>query len=462
MQLAAVILAAGKGTRMKSGLPKVLHKVGGRAMVEHVLLAVKKAGVQKIILVVGYQGNLVAGAIEGGVEIAHQREQLGTAHALMQARDALEGVDGDVLVLCGDTPLLRPETLRDLYRQHTRMGNAVTVLTAELADPAGYGRVIRSPDGRVGRIVEQKDAAPEELRVREINTGVYCFRLRGLFDALAALRSDNAQGEYYLTDIIEYYAGQGEPVGAVRVEDASEIMGINDRRQLAAVEKIMRRRVLERLMLSGITIMDPDTTFIDDTVEIGSDTIVYPFTFIEGKSKIGENCNIGPSARLAGAVLGKDVTVQYSVITESTVGDGCRIGPYAYIRPGCVLERGVKVGDFVELKNARLGEGSKVPHLSYVGDALVGRGVNIGAGAITCNYDGERKSLTQIEDNAFIGSNTNLVAPVRVGAGAVTGAGSTITKDVPPGALGVARGKQKNIADWAARKKRLVSPSKAD
>ncbi|WP_449241035.1 bifunctional UDP-N-acetylglucosamine diphosphorylase/glucosamine-1-phosphate N-acetyltransferase GlmU [Desulfoscipio gibsoniae] len=453
MRLAAVVLAAGKGTRMKSGLPKVLHRVCGRPMVEHVLLAVRKIGVQKTVLVVGHQGDLVAELVGDKAETAYQAEQLGTAHALLQCRDALKNFNGDIMVVCGDTPLLRHQTLSQLHTEHSRSGSAATVLTAVLNDPAGYGRVIRNTAGGIMKIVEQKDAAPAELAVSEINTGVYCFKAEGLFEALSEIRSDNAQGEYYLTDIIEYYIARGESVGAVIAGDAAEIMGINDRCQLAVAEKVLRRRILDRLMMSGVAVMDPASTFIDDTVHIGADSIIYPFTFIEGKSKIGENCTIGPSSRLFNATLGCRVNVQNSVIVESRVADGCNIGPFAYIRPGCVLEKDAKVGDFVELKNSRLGEGSKVPHLSYVGDAEVGRGSNIGAGTITCNYDGENKWRTKIGEHAFIGSNTNLVAPVVVGDGSITGAGSTITKDVPPGALGVARDKQRNIEGWAKRKK---------
>ncbi|MCL2337951.1 MAG: bifunctional UDP-N-acetylglucosamine diphosphorylase/glucosamine-1-phosphate N-acetyltransferase GlmU [Firmicutes bacterium] len=462
MQLAAVILAAGKGTRMKSATVKVLHRVCGLAMVEHVLAAVREAGVQKTVLVVGEQGDKVMELLGETVAYARQEQQLGTAHALLQARSLLDGFSGDVLVVCGDTPLLRPQTLADLCRQHRAEQNAATVLTAVLPDPAGYGRVVRDAGGMVRKIVEQKDAAAEELAVREVNTGVYCFRSAGLFEALDSLRSDNAQGEYYLTDVIGYYVDRHEPVGAVTLDNSEEITGVNDRCQLAAAEKALRRRVLERLMLSGVTVQDPDNTYIDATVEIGMDTVIYPFTIIEGKSKIGENCTIGPSSRLQDVDLGDRVTVMNSVVVGSTAADGCNIGPFAYIRPDCVLGREVKVGDFVELKKSCLGDGAKVPHLSYVGDADVGRTVNIGAGTITCNYDGEKKSVTRIGDGAFIGSNTNLVAPVQVGAGAVTGAGSTITRDVPPGALGVTRDKQKNIADWKNRKKPLATQDKTE
>ena len=452
MQLAAVILAAGKGTRMKSGFPKVLHHVCGRPMMEHVLLAVQSIKVNKTVLVVGYQGDLVAEMVGEQAEIVYQTEQLGTAHALLQCADVLKDFTGDILVVCGDTPLLRHQTLSKLYTEHNRSGAVATVLTAVLANPAGYGRIMRNDTGGIMKIVEQKDAAPAELAVTEINTGVYCFKAGGLFTALAQIGSNNAQGEYYLTDIIEYYIARGDSVGAVIVDDAAEVMGVNDRCQLAEAEKILRRRILDRLMLSGVTIMDPSSTFIGDHVDIGTDTVIYPYTFIEGKSKIGENCIIGPSSRLNNVTLGNQVIAQNSIIVESQVDDGCSIGPFAYIRPGCVLEKDVKVGDFVELKNSHLCQGCKVPHLSYVGDADVGRNANIGAGTITCNYDGVKKSRTWIGEAAFIGSNTNLVAPVVVGDGAITGAGSTITKDVPPGALGLTRDKQKNIEGWEQKR----------
>jgi len=337
MRLAAVMLAAGKGTRMKSGLPKVLHQVCGRAMIEHVLQAVQRIGVQKTVLVVGYQGDLVAETVGDGVEIAFQAEQLGTAHALLQCRDALKNFAGDVLVVCGDTPLLRSETLSYLYTEHCSSGSAATVLTAVLSDPTGYGRIIRYANGGIMKIVEQKDAVASELSVTEINTGVYCFKTEGLFEALSQIRSDNAQGEYYLTDMIEDYIARGDSVTAVIAGDAAEIMGVNDRCQLAEVERVLRRRILDRLMLAGVTIMDPSSTFIDDEVNIGADTIIYPFTFIEGKSKIGENCIIGPSTRLSNVILGCRVNVQNSVINDSRMDDGCDVGPFAYIRPGCVL-----------------------------------------------------------------------------------------------------------------------------
>lgn len=453
MRLAAVVLAAGKGTRMKSNLPKVLHKVCGQPMIVQVLDALNQIGVEKIVTVVGFSGDQVERAISGQTEIVYQQQQLGTAHALLQAQNKLSDFPGHILVVCGDTPLIKPETLASLAQFHVARGAVATVLTARLNDPTGYGRVIRDETGRIARIVEQKDASPDDLAVDEINSGIYCLAVPGLFKNLAGLTPENAQGEYYLTDIIETYVGRGLPVEARLVEDPAEIQGINDRKQLAGAEAVLRQRVLEELMLSGVTVMDPHSTFIDRSVEVGKDTIIYPFTIIEGKTVIGEECIIGPGSHLTDVKIGDKVSIQNSVLQESDIGDGSLIGPFAYIRPGCQLGRGVKVGDFVELKKTVIGDGSKVPHLSYVGDAQVGEKVNIGAGTITCNYDGKNKWQTRIGNNAFIGSNTNLVAPVEVGEGAVTGAGSTITKDVPAGALGVARGLQKVIPNWSERKK---------
>lgn len=453
MPLAAVILAAGKGTRMKSDLPKVLHKVCGIPMVCHVLNAARDAGSDRIVLVVGFGGEMVAGEIKGRTEVVFQHHQLGTAHALQQAEEPLRNFAGDILVLCGDTPLVTAGTLKKLISAHRESGAWATVLTAVLDNPSGYGRVIRDSEGRVARIVEQKDAAPEELLVREINTGIYCFESRGLFEALALLKPDNVQGEYYLPDLIGRYVGEGRTVTAVSGADAVEIMGINDRCQLALAQAALGRRINNELMISGVTMVDPSTVYIDAGARIGRDTVIFPHTIIQGDAVIGEGCSIGPFTQLVSARLKENVTVRQSVIEDSDIGSGCIIGPYAYIRPGCSLDSQVKVGDFVELKKAEIGRGSKVPHLSYVGDAVLGQNVNVGAGTITCNYDGEKKWTTVIGDNAFIGSNTNLVAPVRVGCGAVVGAGSTITKDVPDGALGVARDKQKNIPGWSRRKK---------
>lgn len=454
MNLAAVILAAGKGTRMKSKMPKVLHKICGSSMLSYVLESVAAAGVDQKIVVVGFGADLVALEVEGRGQVTLQEKQLGTAHALLQARPLLKEFSGQLLVLCGDTPLIEPGTLIRLVESHRTEGASATVLTAQVEDPTGYGRVIRDRQGRVDRIVEQKDASPQEKQVQEINTGIYCFEAAGLFDALDKVTPANAQGEYYLTDIIKNYAAEGRPVGAVLLANQVEAAGINDRVQLAEVERVIRSRVLLNLMRSGVTVVDPQSTFVDRGVQIGRDTIIYPFTFIEGKASIGEDCTIGPGTRLVNSVVGNGVSIQNSIVLESDIGDRCSIGPFAYLRPETRLGEEVKVGDFVEIKKSDIGNGSKVPHLAYVGDATLGRKVNIGAGTITCNYDGQKKWPTHIADRAFIGSNTNLVAPVKIGEGAVTGAGSTITRDVPDGALGVERANQALVLDWENRKKK--------
>lgn len=455
MRLAAVILAAGKGTRMKSGLPKVLHKVCGLPMVDHVLRAAQEVRAGRTVIVVGHGADLVKQEINGKAEIVFQHDQLGTAHALRQAEKSLHGFVGDILVLCGDTPLITANTLKNLILAHRTSGAAATVLTAVMDDASGYGRVVRSPEGRVVKIVEQKDASPEELLVKEINSGIYCFKSKGLFNDLAQLKSDNSQGEFYLPDLIGEYVKEDKPVAAVSVMDPVEIMGVNDRSQLAMTEAVMRSRINRSLMISGITMIDPATVYIDADVEIGRNTVIYPGTIIQGGTVIGEGCAIGPFTHIVSSRLRNNITVKQSVIDDSDIESGCNIGPYAYIRPGCVLAGQVKIGDFVELKKAQIGTGSKVPHLSYVGDAVLGEKVNIGAGTITCNYDGENKWTTTIGDSAFIGSNTNLVAPVRVGNGASTGAGSTISKDIPDGALGITREKQKNIPNWSRNKRPL-------
>ncbi|TEB08442.1 Bifunctional protein GlmU [Pelotomaculum schinkii] len=453
MSLAAVILAAGKGTRMKSGMPKVLHKICGRSMLSYVLEAVAAAGVEQNIVVVGFGADLVAQEVAGRGQVALQAEQLGTAHALLQASPLLKEFNGQLLVLCGDTPLIEPETLSRLVETHRATGAVATVLTAKVEEPTGYGRVIRDKQGRVKRIVEQKDASPQEIEVLEINTGIYCFESAGLFEALDKVTPANAQGEYYLTDIIKTYAAEGRAVGAMLLANQAEAAGINDRVQLAEVERVIRSRVLLELMRSGVTVVDPQSTFVDRGARIGRDTTIYPFTFIEGSTTVGEDCVIGPDTRLVNSVVGSGVTIQNSIVLESYIQDRCSIGPFSYIRPETRLGEDVKVGDFVEIKKSDIGNGSKVPHLAYVGDATVGRKVNIGAGTITCNYDGQQKWPTHIGDRAFIGSNTNLVAPVKIGAGATTGAGSTITRDVPDGALGVERAKQALVLDWESRKK---------
>ncbi|MGI6512765.1 MAG: bifunctional UDP-N-acetylglucosamine diphosphorylase/glucosamine-1-phosphate N-acetyltransferase GlmU [Syntrophomonadaceae bacterium] len=448
-----VILAAGKGVRMRSRLAKVLHPVAGIPMISHVVSAAQSSGIDRLVVVVGHGREQVVKAMSAEtIQFVVQEEQLGTGHALLQAEAAAEDSEL-IIVLCGDTPLLRAQTLEKLIRFHRDNQASATVLTAELENPEGYGRIIRDDQGDIVRIVEEKDATPQEREIREINSGIYCFD-REVFRILKNLNPDNAQGEYYLTDVLLEYRKNGRRVLALLAAQEEDIYGINDRAQLAFAERILRQRKCLEVMLSGVTILDPATTFIDAQVKIGSDTTILPFTMIEGQTVIGENCVIGPGARIISSRIGDRVTIDNSKIIESQVGDGCDIGPYAYLRPGTELHQDVKVGDFVEVKKSVVGSGSKIPHLAYVGDATIGCHVNVGAGTITCNYDGEKKHPTIIEDGAFIGSNTNLVAPVRIGEKAVTGAGSTITRDVPPFSLGVERAPQKVIDNWRHRKKK--------
>ena len=449
----AVILAAGKGTRMKSALPKVLHAVGGQSMLRHVMTAAEQAGAKRTIVVVGFGGDQVQAEIGAAAEYVLQAEQLGTGPAMMQAQPALAGYTGTVLLLCGDTPLLTGNTLQQLVAAHQQSGAAATVLTAMPADATGYGRILRDKSGQVLGIVEQKDATPEQKQIGEINTGIYCFEAAPLFAALAGLTCNNAQQEYYLTDVLAILAQAGQRVGAVEVADFQETLGINSRLQLAEAEKILRQRKLLELMDSGVTVMDPASTFVDASVSIGEDTVLYPFTWLEGKTTIGRNCRIGPNSRIADSQLGDAVTLHFSYAHECKIADGVTVGPYVHLRPDAELAAGVKVGNFVEVKNSRVGVGSKLPHLSYIGDADIGSGVNIGCGTITVNYDGKKKHRTVVGDTAFVGCNSNLVAPVSVGAGSYIAAGSTITKDVPDGALGVGRARQANIAGWVEKKK---------
>ncbi|MFY9174462.1 MAG: bifunctional UDP-N-acetylglucosamine diphosphorylase/glucosamine-1-phosphate N-acetyltransferase GlmU [Peptococcia bacterium] len=447
----AVVLAAGLGTRMKSTLPKVLHQVAGWPMLKHISSAIRGAGVENIILVLGHQSELVEETMGDGYCVAYQKEQLGTGHALLQALPFLEEFQaGQCLVVCGDTPLLTAETLKALREKQQNCNAEAIILTAEMADPTGYGRIVKK-DGQVLRIVEEKDAGPEEKPIKEINTGTYCFKIEGLKRLLPKLSPTNAQGEYYLTDIISLLAQEGKCVETHLLADPNEAMGINNRVQLAEAEKLMRRRINEQHMLAGVTMIDPENTYIEAGVEIGQDTIIYPGVHLVGKTKIGSACEIGPDCRIVDSAVAKGTLIKYSYLSEAEVGEHCTIGPYSYLRPGTVLANKVKVGDFSEIKNSFIGEGSKIPHLSYIGDSSIGKGVNIGAGTITCNYDGVKKFPTYIGDGTFVGSNSNLVAPLTVGAGAYIGAGSTVTKDIPAGALAVARGRQRNIDNWRER-----------
>ena len=448
----AIILAAGKGTRMKSSLPKVLHKVCGKPMIEHVLTAAEEAGVDRNILVIGYGAEQVKETLGDQVQYAYQYEQLGTGHAVLQAADFLKDYDGAVLVICGDTPLLTGETFSKLLAYHRERKAVATVLTGMMDNPYGYGRIIRNSNGGVTKIMEEKDASPDEKRIQEINTGTYCFDSNLLFAALEKITPNNAQGEYYLTDVISMFVERNLRVEAVVAENVLETMGINSRKHLAEAEDYLRQRILDRLMDQGVTIIDPASTFIHTEVKIGKDTIIHPFTIIEGQTVIGEECIIGPSSRINSSQIGNGSIIEHSTVLESSLGQEVKVGPYAYLRPGTVAHNHVKIGDFVEIKKSVIGENSKIPHLSYVGDAEIGSGVNVGAGTITCNYDGKNKYKTIIEDGAFIGSNSNLVAPVQIGKSAVIGAGSTVSKDVPAQALGIARAKQKNIEGWKNNK----------
>ncbi|MGI6422092.1 MAG: bifunctional UDP-N-acetylglucosamine diphosphorylase/glucosamine-1-phosphate N-acetyltransferase GlmU [Syntrophomonadaceae bacterium] len=445
MKVAAVILAAGKGVRMCSSLPKVAHQAAGKAMIVHIVEAVEKAGIDEIKVVVGHGREVVQSLLSSKkVEFVIQEQQLGTGHALLQAEKYIDS-DSAVLVLAGDTPLLRPGTLRGLIDYHLQRKAQATVLSADLAHPSGYGRIIRQDKGAFARIVEEKDASEKEKAIQEINTGIYCFQAPGVFQLLHQTNTSNAQGEYYLTDVLEMIKNQGQRVEILKLDDAQEIYGVNDRVQLAYVEKILRKRKNQELMRQGVSIIDPSSTFIDQDVIIEADTIILPFTIIEGATRIGSDCKIGPFSRISNSSIGDGVSIESSRINEAKIGNGCNIGPYAYLRPESELHDNVKVGDFAEIKKSIIGANSKVPHLAYVGDAIIGQGVNIGAGTITCNYDGKKKHMTIIEDKAFIGSNTNLVAPVRVGQNATIGAGSTIAHDVPPDTLAVERAQQKNL-----------------
>lgn len=450
-ELRAVILAAGKGTRMRSKLPKVLHKVGGKAMLQHVLDAADAAGAAEKIVIVGHGAELVESMVGEQGKIVLQAEQLGTGHAVMQTKDALAGFTGTAMILCGDTPLLDGEELKKFYEAHVQSGAAATVLTAFMDNPFGYGRIVRDADGNVQGIVEEKDADAQQKLIKEINTGIYCLECPLMFDVLATLTCDNAQGEYYLTDVLTKLNEAGKKVGGVVTEDSDMVMGINSRRQLAEAESVMRVRILNKLMDAGVTIMDPASTFIEGSVKIGRDTVIYPFTWLEGNTEIGEDCEIGPNVRLTNVEVGNGTHLQFVYGHDCKVCDEVTAGPYVHLRPDTVIGNKVKIGNFVEVKNSNVGTGTKLPHLTYIGDSDIGSGVNMGCGCITVNYDGKKKHRTVIEDNAFVGCNTNLVAPVTVKAGCYIGAGSTITKEVPENSLGIARAKQKNIEGWAEK-----------
>jgi len=455
--LEVVILAAGLGTRMKSSTIKILHRAAGRPIVDYVLDLARDLAVAPPVMVIGHQRDAVQSAVGDRARYAVQEQQLGTGHAVLQAAAALEasGVSGKrVLILSGDVPLTRPETLRRMLDEHERGGHALTLLTMRPSDPAMYGRIVRDGSGGVERIVEFKDASDDEKRIGEVNAGIYVFNGEHLFDNLRNLGNQNAQGEYYLTDLLAVIRGGGHKVGAVIADDPVEALGVNSRAELAQVESEIQRRVVERLMKEGVTFRNPATVVIDSNVTIGADTVVYPFVTLESGTQIGTGCVIEPGAHLINVRVGDDVHIKTGTVAEDAVIENdASVGPYAHLRPGTHLGRKVKVGNFVETKKAVFGAGAKASHLSYIGDAEVGADVNIGAGTITCNYDGKRKHKTILEDGVFIGSDSQLVAPVRVGKGAYVGAGSTITKDVPAGSLALSRTPQRVVEGWVERKK---------
>ncbi|HEY7441344.1 MAG TPA: bifunctional UDP-N-acetylglucosamine diphosphorylase/glucosamine-1-phosphate N-acetyltransferase GlmU [Vicinamibacterales bacterium] len=453
--LHVVILAAGKGTRMKSALPKVLHRVAGRPMLEFVIRASLGLSPRTITVVVGHLAESVREALRGRpeIQVVVQEPQLGTGHALLQVAPVLESVSGSVILLSGDVPLLRTDTLRKIASTHREAGAAATVLTALVDRPYGYGRIVRT-NGRISRIVEERDASPAERLIKEINSGIYAFELKGLFTALRGLGTENAQGEYYLPDLIRTYRRQRRIVETVTLEHADEVRGINSRTELAEVSRIVRQMKNEELMAAGVTIEDPATTYIDPDVQVGPDTVIHPGVYLEGQTRVGAACEIHSGVRIVDSTLEDRVTVRnYCVIQESRIAAGAILGPFAHLRPGSDVREDAHVGNFVELKKTVLGTRSKANHLTYLGDATIGNNVNVGAGTITCNYDGRQKHQTVIEDGAFIGSDTQLVAPVTVGPGAYVGCGTTVRENVPAGSLAVSAGKQRNIEGWAERKK---------
>ncbi len=452
MGVTALVLAAGEGTRMRSDRPKVAHEILGVPMVRLVVDAALTAGCERVIVITGHGADVVESLLPG-VTCVRQECRLGTGHALMCASEALRGISGSLVVLSGDTPLMSPETISGLVAMRETSGSAATVLTASMEDPSGYGRIIRDADGAVLSIVEDKDCSFEQRAIREVNTGTYCFDAEILLAHLEHLSTDNAQGEYYLTDMIAVFYAEGLGVDATLTIDPLETLGVNSRVQLAEAAKVLQLRINTRHLLAGVSMTDPGLVWIGPKVEIGRDVELFPMTFLMGETTIGDGAVIGPDSRVTDSVIGARAVLDSSIVIGAIVGADASVGPRAYLRAGTVLEQRAKVGTAVEIKNSTVGEGSKIPHLSYIGDASIGRNVNVGAGSITCNYDGVSKHQTVIGDGAFIGSDTMLVAPVEIGAGAVTGAGSAITHDVEAGALAVERGEQRSIEGWAERRR---------
>ena len=451
MYKCALILAAGQGKRIKSDLPKVLHKVCGKEMVNHVIDTLRKGNVEDINVIVGKGAELVKENTKSrNVSYSLQEEQLGTGHAVKCAIDFLKNKKGTVAVFNGDAPLIEEGTIERLFKAHKESGNSATILTSILDDASGYGRIIRSGD-EVLKIVEHKDCNEEELKVKEINSGMYCFEIESLVECLGNLSNNNSQGEYYLTDVIGMLKEKDEKVGAL-VINYEETLGVNSRVQLAEVEAILRKRINNKHLENGVTIIDPNSTYIGIDVEIGQDTIIYPGNVLEGNTVIGKGCILYPNSRINNSIIGEGVDIQSSVILESEIGNNTTVGPFAYIRPESIIGNNVRIGDFVEIKKSTIGNNTKVSHLTYVGDAEVGEGCNFGCGTVTVNYDGKNKNKTIIGNNSFIGCNTNLISPITVEDNTYIAAGSTITNNVKSGELAVARAKQRNIEGWVDKK----------
>ena len=447
MKLKTLILAAGKGTRMKSEMPKVIHKVNGIPMITKIIDTLSGLNPKENILILGHKKEEVLKVVGENCDYVLQTEQLGTGHAVIQAKEKLEGYDGDVMILCGDTPLLRESTLKSLYDYHKESGAVTTILTSIYENPFGYGRIVKE-DGLVKAIVEEKEASEEIKKIKEVNAGVYCFNSKELFKALDKIDNNNEKGEYYLTDVIGIQVSENKKVQSFILEDKMEILGVNSKVELAQAGKVLRDRKNRELMEEGVILIDPETTYVEESVKVGRDTVLYPGVVLQGKTVIGENCEIIGNSRIIDSVLGNNIRVESSVIEESILEDGVTMGPFAHIRPKSLLKEKVHIGNFVEVKKSTLEKGVKAGHLTYLGDAQVGENTNIGAGTITCNYDGVNKFKTVIGKDAFIGSDSMLVAPVNIGEKALIGAGSVITKDVPSNSLAVSRSKQIIKTDW--------------
>jgi bifunctional UDP-N-acetylglucosamine pyrophosphorylase/glucosamine-1-phosphate N-acetyltransferase len=466
--IATIILAAGKGTRMKSDVVKVLHPILGRPMLSYpVDLSLNGIKSEKTIVVIGHQADQIQERFKYlKIDFALQKEQLGTGHAVLQAIPFLKKFTGTVLILCGDVPLVKADTLHSFIDAFEKNNSILSVLTTAVENPFGYGRIIRGSEGWIEKIVEEKDASKEEKSIREINTGIYCVKASFLIEGLSKIGKDNAQGEYYLTDLVEIAKKKGLRCSPHLVADPVEVMGINTRIDLAVANEVLKLEKLKELMLSGVTVLDPKTTYVERTVEVGRETTLYPNCYLHGMTKIGEGCVIESNSKITDSIIGNEVTIRSnSVITESKIEEGAIIGPFAHLRPLSEIKTRAKIGNFVEVKKSVIGKGSKANHLAYIGDSLLGEGVNIGAGTIFCNYDGFEKHQTIVGDRVFVGSNVELVAPVKVGNGSTIGAGSTITKDVPGGSLAISRARQKIIKGWGKsieyrRKKKNNSKNK--